>query len=55
MRHLNLLDFFGFLDVVEGDSHEDPNMIHIHSLEELPMTICCINKKVCLDCSCGLD
>ncbi|XP_019100617.1 PREDICTED: inositol 1,3,4-trisphosphate 5/6-kinase 4 isoform X2 [Camelina sativa] len=33
------------LDVVKGGSCEDPNMVHIRSLEELPMTICCMNKK----------
>ncbi|KAF8101260.1 hypothetical protein N665_0208s0047 [Sinapis alba] len=33
------------LVVVLGDSCEDPNMLHIRRLEELPMTICCTNKK----------
>nr|VDD04658.1 unnamed protein product [Brassica oleracea] len=36
---------FGFLYVVEGDSYEDPNMLCISRLEELPMNICCMNKK----------
>ncbi|XP_013691804.1 inositol 1,3,4-trisphosphate 5/6-kinase 4-like [Brassica napus] len=31
--------------VLEGDSCEDPNMLRISRLEELPMTICCMNKK----------
>ncbi|CAF1804180.1 BnaC04g03250D [Brassica napus] len=31
--------------VLEGDSCEDPNMLCISRLEELPMTICCMNKK----------
>lgn len=54
MRRLNLLNFLfvGFLDDVEGDSSEDPNMLHIRSLEELPMSICCMNKKVPLDVRC---
>ncbi|CAL9236830.1 unnamed protein product [Arabidopsis halleri] len=45
LRELSPSQLVVILDVVEGDSHEDRNMIHIHSLEELPMTICCINKK----------
>lgn len=47
-------DIYGFLYVVEGDSCEDPNMLCISRLEELPMTICCMNKKVCLDFDVGL-
>ncbi|CAE6048324.1 unnamed protein product [Arabidopsis arenosa] len=45
LRELSPSQLVVILDVVEGDSHEDPNMIYIHSLEELPITICCINKK----------
>jgi hypothetical protein len=44
LRELSPSQLVVLLDV-EGDSLEDPNIIHIHSLEELPMTICCINKK----------
>ena len=51
MRRLSI---FGFLYVVEGDSYEDPNMLCISRLEELPMNICCMNKKVCLDFDVGL-
>ncbi|CAN7103298.1 unnamed protein product [Brassica rapa subsp. narinosa] len=31
--------------VLEGDSCEDPNMLRISRLEELPVAICCMNKK----------
>ncbi|CAA7050542.1 unnamed protein product [Microthlaspi erraticum] len=45
LRELSPDQLVVVLDDVEGDSSEDPNMLHIRSLEELPMTICCINKK----------
>ncbi|VVB03303.1 unnamed protein product [Arabis nemorensis] len=45
LRQLSPSQLVVLLDAVKGDSCGDPNMLHIRSLEELPMTICCINKK----------
>ncbi|CAN8286563.1 unnamed protein product [Cochlearia groenlandica] len=45
LRELSLSQIVVVLDVVGDGSCEDPNMLHIQSLEELPLTICCMNKK----------
>ncbi|KFK37221.1 hypothetical protein AALP_AA4G229400 [Arabis alpina] len=45
LRELSSSQVVFLLDAVEGNPCGDPNMIRIRSLEELPVTICCLNKK----------
>lgn len=43
------LSFLFLADVDGGPASEDSSMFYINKLEELPLTICRLNKKVVID------